>query len=101
MDLFSKCSPFDMLIKADHTGVILPAGAKLRPIRRKVKVRECRKHRKEDLYSALAGEDWDDVLEATDIEDAVDWLERKILGHMNKCMPTRTISISSRDPYTG
>ena len=95
------CFPFHVLIKTDHTGVILPAGAKLRPIRRKVKVRECRKHRKEDLYSALAGEDWDDVLEATDIEDAVDWLERKILGHMNKCMPTRTISISSRDPYTG
>ena len=56
-----------MLIKADHTGVILPAGTKLRPIRRKVKVRDCRKHRKEDLYDlyiVLAGKDWDDVLEA-------------------------------------
>ena len=37
-------------------------------------------------------------MEATDIEDPVDWLECKILDHMNKCMPTRTVSISSWDP---
>ena len=88
-----------MLIKTDHTGVILQAGTKLRSIPRKVKVRDCRKHRKEDLYSVLAGEDWDDILEATDIKDAMDWLECKILGHMNKCIPTRTVSISSTVLY--
>ncbi len=58
IDLFSKCyGPFHMLTKTDHIGVILPAGMKLKPMRRKVEFRDCRKHRKEDFYEALAEED--------------------------------------------
>ena len=34
-DLFGKCFPINMLTKTDHKGVILPAGIKLPPIRRK------------------------------------------------------------------
>jgi hypothetical protein len=33
-----------MLTKTDHIGVILPAGTKLKPMRRKVEFRDCRKH---------------------------------------------------------
>ncbi len=88
-----------MLTKTDHTGVILPAGMKLKPMRRKVEFRDCRKHRKEDFYKALAEEDWEDVLQSTNVNDAVNCLERKIMDHMNRCMPTKTVSISSRDPY--
>ena len=99
IDLFSKCYPFHMLTKTDHIGVILPAGMKLKPMRRKVEFRDCRKHRKEDFYKALAEEDWEDVLQSTNVNDAVNCLERKIMDHMNRCMPTKTVSISSRDPY--
>ncbi len=99
IDLFSKCYPFHMLTKTDHIGVILPAGMKLKPMRRKVEFRDCRKHRKEDFYKALAEEDWEDVLQSTNVNDAVNCLERKVMDHMNRCMPTKTVSISSRDPY--
>ncbi|CAB4011545.1 Hypothetical predicted protein [Paramuricea clavata] len=83
----------------DHIGVILPAGTKLKPMRRKVEFRDCRKHRKEDFHKVLAEEDWEDVSQTTNVNDAVNCLERKIMDHMNKCMPTKTVSISSRDPY--
>ncbi|CAB4026139.1 RNA-directed DNA polymerase from transposon X-element, partial [Paramuricea clavata] len=99
IDLFSKCYPFHMLTKTDHMGVILPAGTKLKPMRRKVEFRDCRKHRKEDFHKALAEEDWEDVSQSTNVNDAVNCLERKIMDHMNKCMPKKTVSISSRDPY--
>ncbi|CAB4022554.1 Hypothetical predicted protein [Paramuricea clavata] len=80
-------------------GVILPAGTKLKSMRRKVEFRDCRKHRKEDFHKALAEEDWENVSQSTNVNDAVNCLERKIMDHMNKCMPTKTVSISSGDPY--
>ena len=47
-ELFGRCGPFTMLTKSDHTGVVLPAGTKLRPVRRKVKICDQREHRKQD-----------------------------------------------------
>ena len=44
-----------MLTKSDHAGVVLPAGTKLRPVRRQVKIRDQREHRKQDLYKAVPG----------------------------------------------
>ena len=55
-DLFGKCAPFSISIKKDHTTVILPAGSKIKPFRQKIRIRDCRKHRKEKLYLELAGE---------------------------------------------
>lgn len=55
-DLFGKCKPYNITTKTDHTAVILPPGTKLKPIRRKVQIRDCRKDRKECLYKSLAGE---------------------------------------------
>ena len=97
-DLFGKCTPYNMTTKTDHMAVILPPGTKLKPIRRKVQIRDCRKHRKEDFYKALAGETWHAVLNANDVDQAVSNLETVIRTHMNKCMPLRTVRISSRDP---
>ncbi|CAB3998288.1 Hypothetical predicted protein [Paramuricea clavata] len=88
-----------VITKTDHIGVILPTGTKLKPMRRKVEFWDCRKHRKEDFHKALAEEDWEDVSQSTNVNDAVNCLERKIMDHLNKCMPTKTVSISSRDPY--
>lgn len=82
----------------DHKGVILPAGTKLKPIRHKYKIRDCRDHRKIAFYQALAEEIWDDVFTTTNIDEVVNNLESKICGHMDACMPLRTVTISSRDP---
>ena len=71
-----------MLIKTDHFGFIVPAGKKIKPIRQKVQFRDCREHRKRALYLALATECWDEVLEADNIETAVNILELKILSNI-------------------
>ena len=97
-DLFGKCKPYNITTKTDHTAVILPPGTKLKPIRRKFQIRDCRKHRKECLYKSLAGENWGAVLNTTDVDQAVSNLETVIHAHMDKCMPLKTVSISSRDP---
>lgn len=55
-DLFGKCAPFSISIKTDHTAVSLPAGSKLKTVRQKIRIRDCRKHRKEALYLQFAGE---------------------------------------------
>ena len=47
-ELFGRCRPFTMLTKSDHTGMVLPAGTKLRLVRRKVKICDQREHRKQD-----------------------------------------------------
>ena len=96
-DLIGKCAPFSISIKTDHTAVILPAGSKRKPVRQKIPIRDCRKHRKDALYLELAGETWDSVLGTNDLDEAVNNLETLIHRHMDKCMPFRTFCISSRD----
>ena len=93
-DLFGKCYPLNMLIKTDHLGVILPAGLKLKPIRRKVR----REHRKQAFYRALENENWDQVMCIDNPDHVVERLEATILGHLNYCTPQRVVSMSSRDP---
>ena len=97
-DLFARCYPFHVSTKSDHRGVILPAGSKLRPVRRKVHIRDRRLHRKHDLYTSLAGEDWREVLETKNVNEAVNKLETTIRGHLDRCMPVRVVTMSSRDP---
>ena len=87
-----------LLIKTDHTAVILPPGTKLKPIRCKVQIRDCRENHKATLYTSLAEENWDNVLTAPDVQQAVCVLEEKIHGHIDRCMPVRTVSMSSRHP---
>lgn len=43
---------------------MLPAGTKVKPMRRKVHLRDTREHRKQALYLALAAEDCNDILAA-------------------------------------
>ena len=70
-DLFNKCHPFQLLIKTDHTAVILPAGTKLKPICCKVQIWDCRENHKAALYTALVEENWDNMLAAPDVQQAV------------------------------
>jgi hypothetical protein len=83
-----------MLMKTDHKGFVLPAGTKLKPLRRKLQLRDCRKHRKQDFYQALASEDWNEVLAA----ENVNLMEDKIKTLMDKCMPIKYVRMSTRDP---
>ena len=64
-----------MLIKTDHEGFVLTAGLKLKPVCRKVLVRDCREHRKQSFYMALATLDWSNVFNAADKNKAVEVLE--------------------------
>ena len=59
----------------------------LKPIRRTVQVRDCRKQRKECLYTSRAGENWGAALNTNDVDQAVSYLETVIDAHMDKCMP--------------
>ena len=83
-------------IKTDHTAVILPPGTKLKPIHCEVQIRDCRENHK--LYTALAEESCDNVLAAPDVQQVVCVLEEKIHGHMDRCMPVRTVSMPSCHP---
>ncbi|PFX22546.1 putative RNA-directed DNA polymerase from transposon X-element [Stylophora pistillata] len=87
-----------MLTKSDHAGVVLPAGTKLRPVWRKVKIRDQRERLKQDLYKALAEEDWSEVYQSQGVDQAVSRMERIILSHLETWMPMRTVTMSSRDP---
>ena len=79
--LFNKCHSFQLSIKTDHTAVILVAGTKLKPICSKVLIWDCRENRKAVLYTALAEENWDNVLTAPYVQQVVCLLEGKIHGH--------------------
>ena len=97
-DQFGQAYSIHMLIKTDHEGFVLPAGLKLKPVRRKVLVRDCREHQKQSFYMALATLDWSDVFNAVDINKAVEVLDEKILAVMDKCMRQKSVRMSSRDP---
>ena len=97
-DLFVRCYPFYVSTKSNHRGVILPAGSKLRPLRRKVHIRDRRLHWKQDLYMALVEEDCREVLDTENVNEAVNKLETTIRGHSDRCMPVRVVTMSSRDP---
>ena len=97
-DLFERCYPIHVSTKSDHRGVILPAGTKLRPARRKVYIRDRRQHKKQDLYLALAEEGWREVFQAEDVDEAVNKLESSMHAHLDRCMPVRVVTMSSRDP---
>ena len=98
VDLFGQAYSIHMLIKTDHEGFVLPAGPKLKPLRRKALVRDCREHRKQSFYMALATVDWSDVFNVVDINKAVELLKEKILAVMDKCMPQKSVRMSSSDP---
>ena len=97
-DLFERCYPIKILIKTDYKGVFLPARNKIRPVRRKVTIRDCKEHRKQALYLALSFEDWSELLCSTNVNAAASQLEAKVITLMDKCLPLETVTMSSRDP---
>ena len=97
-DLFGKCTPYCISIKTDHTAIILPAGTKREPLRQTVRIRDCRKHKKEALYLELASETWKSAFRTAHVDEAVNSLETLIHYYMDRCMPFRTVRMSSRDP---
>lgn len=90
-DLFERCYPIQILIKTDHNGVVLPACDKLRPLRRKVTIRDRREHQKQALYLALSSEGWSELLSSTNVDAAVSQLEAKFIPLMDRCLPLRQL----------
>ena len=70
----------------------MPARNKLRPVRRKVIIRDCR----ENLN--LSSEDWSELLRSTNVDAPVSQLEAKLITLMDRCLPLKTVTMSSRDP---
>ena len=97
LDNCLKTCPFHMLMKMDHEAFVLPAGRKLKPMRRKVHLRDTREHRKQALYIVLAAEDWGDILAAKNVNVVVGLLEDRIHTLMDECMLVKTVRILSRD----
>ena len=85
-----------MLMKTDHKGFVIPAGTKLKPLRRKIQLRDCREHRKQAFYRDLASQDWSELLAAENVDIAVNFMEDKIKKLMDKCMPIKYVRMSIR-----
>ena len=76
----------------------MPARNKLRPVRRKVIIRDCRENLKKALYLALSSEGWSEFLRSTNADALVSQLEAKLITLMDRCLPLKTVTMSSRDP---
>lgn len=96
LDLFANAHPFHMLIKTDHKGFVLPDGTKLKPTFGKVLVRDCREHWKQSFYLSLTLEYWQEVVPADNVDIRI--MEDKPCSLMEKCIPRRSVRMSSRDP---
>ena len=46
----------------------------------------------------MAEEGWQEVFQAEDVDEAVNKLESSIHAHLDRCMPVRVVTMSSRDP---
>ena len=95
--MFGNTYPLHILIKTDHKVFVLPAGTKLKPLCCKVLVCNCREHHKESFYLASAAQDRQEVVTADNVDVAVRIMEDKICSLMDKCMPLRSIRMSSCD----
>ena len=96
--LFSKCYPFDAQIKTDHRGVIVPAGAKLKPMRYKFTMHDYREHRKIAFHAKLLEQSWDVIFDSEDVESASRYLQSTLRDLMNENFPAKTVLMSTRDP---
>ena len=96
--LFSKCYPFDAQITTDHGGVIVPAGAKLKPMRCKCTMHDNREHRKIAFHAKLLEQSWDVIFDSEDVESASRFLQSTLRDLMNENFPSKTVPMSTRDP---
>ena len=98
LDLFGNTCPLHMLIKTDHKGFVLPAGTKLKPTLCKVLEIDCREHRKQSFYLALAHKTGKRLSQRTMLTLQLELWSDKICSLMDKCMPLKFIRMSSCDP---
>ena len=96
--LFSKCYLFDAQIKTDHRGVIVPAGARLKPMRYKCTMHDYREHRKIAFHAKLLEQSWDAIFDSKDVESASRYLQSTLRDLMNENFPVKTMHMSTRDP---
>ena len=100
-ELFNPPFPYKNLIKTNQTGVVLPPSRKLKPLRTKFQFRDYREHRKLQFAYKIQSCDWSHVIEADDVDCAVDRLSDTLHDIMDRCFPLRTVTLSTRDPPLG
>ena len=59
---------------------------------------DSRKHRNDSLYKALAEQNWVAVQKANNVDEAVDYLNKKIQDLM-RIPANKTMRMSTKDPY--
>ena len=96
--LFSKCYPIIAQIKTDHKGIVLPPGAKLKPVRFKYILCDYREHRMNKFHQELLEHDWNNVNRCTNVDSAAECLQSDLRRLMAQCFPAKTVRMSSRDP---
>ena len=96
--LFSKCYPIIAQIKTDHKGIVLPPGAKLKPVRFKYILRDYREHRMNECHQKLLEHDWNNVNRCTNLDSAAECLQSDLRRLMAQCFSAKTVRMSSSDP---
>ena len=89
--VFSKCYPIVSQMRTDYKGVVLPAGATLKPVRFKYTMRDYREHRKITFHQKH-------VNTSRNVDSAADCLRSDLHHLMEICFPAKTVRMSSRDP---
>ena len=98
-DLFGKCTPYCISIKRIIRRLFSHGNkTQARAPNSSHSGYHCRKHKKEALYLELASETWESVFRTADVDEAVNILETLIHNYMDRCMPFRTVCMSSRAP---
>ena len=69
----------------------------MKPVRNKYILRDRSGHRIISFDRALTNQDWSAVLESSDINVAVDNLQSIIHTLVDRCFPTKQVTLSSRD----
>ena len=82
----------------DHRGVIVPAGAKLKPMRYKFTMHDYREHRKIAFHAKLLEQSWDVIFDSEDVESASRYLQSMLRDLMNENFPANTVRMSTCDP---
>ena len=80
-------------MKTDHKGVILPAGARLKPLRFSCMMRDYREHRKIMFHHKLLVQDWNHVNDNFDLDTAVSSLH----STLEKLRWLKTVSSTFQD----
>ena len=96
--LIRSASTFCTSLKSDHLAIILTPCQKVRPCRRKVTFTDFNFKGFQYLNNILSNFDFSQLFKILDVDSAASWLDQTVSDLVAASFPTRTVSISDRDP---